>query len=430
MKAILVVGTIIGLCAASAWAGQGPAGTAGVCQQVIGPVGVDGKPIGFTCTDVGGNALLVWNASRLTGNIEVQGQFKTVNFFGGSFSIDGTFTSNGPIAFIGGQIAVSGEISGTDVLIAGTATTEDGIKSSLLGPGGRILADSTARVVINKGATVTAKGGNVVIVGASFLNEGKVSANSGTVAVKTGSRLDVGWRDANWLDGTHNPNRVGQFRAINNTGTIQGKDVLLEARRDVGDFDSIVNGSGGKIIASTSVTFVTGEPGKLQPNGEYIKRSFGINNATGKLFSPKVVISPYYQAGVGGASQDREFATGSEADRSWLMHAVGGVSGPTQDNTPAGATSVINDTITPTSRVAATTAIVIPQIAPSVSHMNSTTNNRTAIAVASNSQDTVRGGSGTNTTVASKKPRVKAKPVLVRGAFFSSKISAKITANR
>ena len=83
------------------------------------PVDVNGNPVGFTCQDVGGSALLVWNASQQTGNISITGGIRTVNFSPGPFTVGGTFVSNGPLAFVGNGVTINGSVMGSSVLIAG-----------------------------------------------------------------------------------------------------------------------------------------------------------------------------------------------------------------------------------------------------------------------------------------------------------------------
>ena len=429
MKLILVGWTIcLSFASGTVLAAQGPAGTVGPCSQIVGPIGPDGHPLGFTCADVGGNALLIWNASSIGGNISVNGTFKTLNLHVGALSIDGSFTSSGPVGFVGGSISVIGRIKAPDVLIVGATSTENEVKGTLLGASGRVQSRSTGPVSIEAGATVTATTGNLVVAGSSILNDGKLNAPHGTASLTTGSELDIGWTDTAWTAGEHNPNRIGENRAVNNTGTITAQNVILEAHRSTVDVISITNG--GTVTGTETITFITGRAGRALPSGEYERRSFGIDNGAGKIFSPKVTITQYYKAQPGGQPELRDFQTEDDTDLFWLNHAVGGTSASTTNNTPGSSTSVVNTSTAPGSAPLTTANLVIPQLAVSVTHMNSTSAVRAPIAVASSSSDVVRGVAPSAATAANKKPRVKAKPVLVRGSFFNSKISGKITASR
>jgi hypothetical protein len=117
------------------------------------------------------------------------------------------------------------------------------------------------------------------------------------------------------------------------------------------------------------------------------------------------------------------------AQRQQLVTDIGGgqVFVPQQDNTPTTTTAPVIDagkTFTVTSN------LVIPQLAPSMTHLNATSQAMKPTLVASNgTSEQVRGDDGTKPAAQKPKPRVKSKPVLVRGAFFDSKISAAITSN-
>lgn len=419
---------VLAFAAFTTWApaGQGPAAASGACAHVIGPVGSDGKPMGFTCSDVGGSALLVWNAGLLSSNVAVTGGIKAVHFYPGSMSVDGTFTSNGSLGFIGGSIAISGSIIAPNIVPAGVNSTSTDVGSTLLGPPpSRLVATSTARVTVRSTGKVKATSGNAVIAGSTVTNDGQISAPSGTVMVKTGSKLDIGWTDVTWLEGvfsrtTENP--------INNTGSISASDIVLEARRRSNA--TTINNS-GTLTASHTITLITGYPGASFGDGTYVHGSFGIASGTGKLITPTVVIGPYFVAPPGGSPQDRVFNLKSAADRAQLDADIGGTSHPTQDDTPAGSTAVIN-TSTPAGTTTSPTfqpTLVIPPLTASLTHMNSTSVTKSPMVIAKNeTTETLRGES--KKAAPPQKPRVKARPVLVRGVFFDSKISANITPSR
>ena len=403
-------------------AGQGPAGASGACSHVMGPIGNDGAPVGFSCTDVGGNALLVWNAAQLSSDISVSGNIKTVNFYPGNFSIDGNFTSDGALAFIGGGITVNGSVTAASVLLAGVSSTEGEIGTTLLSPAGRIVGTATSRVNISPSGKITATTGNAIIAGKFVANSGQISAQQGTVTVKTGTKLDIGWSDIVWLEGAYNGFSATDYR-IRNNGSITATNIVLEAHR-VANVTTIANN--GKLSATDSITFVTGLPAVARGDGTFAPSSFGITNS-GNICAAKITLSPFYPATPGGQPTDRTFITKNAAQLQDIRLYLGGRVGTVLGNTPAGATAVVNDT-TSTAGTAAPAAIVIPQLAVSLTHMNSTSSANAPIALAkTTSTETVRGS--TTKPASAAKPRVKAKPVLVRGAFFNTKISATIAAS-
>lgn len=402
-------------------AGQGPAGSSGACMHVVGPVGSNGQPIGFTCTDVGGSALLVWNAAQLTGTINVTGGIKTVNLYPGSFSVDGIFKSDGSLAFIGGGIVVSGSITGSNVLIAGINSNATEVTNTLLGGSGRITSSSLASLTIVASGKVSATSGNVTVAGSQIANSGQLTAKAGTVALKTGSKMDVGWTDAIWLEGVHVNSKNNH--SIRNDGTITATNAVLEAHRASNAVTPINNA--GTISVKDTIKFVAGLGGNGGGTG-----SFGIFNAsTGKLYAAKVIISPYEAPPPAGTGADRTFTISDSAQRQQLVTDIGGgqVFVPQQDNTPTTTTAPVIDagrTFTVTSN------LVIPQLAPSMTHLNATSQAMKPTLVASNgASERVRGDDGVKADEKKSKPRAKAKPVLVRGAFFDSKISAAITSN-
>ena len=382
----------------------------------MGPVGSDGKPIGFTCTDVGGNALLVWNASQITSDLTINGTFNTLNYYPGTFFVNSTFKSNGPVGFIGGKVTINGSIIASSVLIAGASSTESELDTTLLAPApNRITPSTTARVIVGATGKINATNGNLVIAGASIQNNGELTAKKGSAILKTGSKLDIGWTDVNWIDGVHGT----EVHSLINGGTITAADAVLEAHRAV---NNNPNTNNKKIAVSNSITFITGFPGMAGITG-----SLGIVNGLGELYAAKVTISPYYQTAGGGTPQDRTFLMKNAADRTQLNDDIGGVSHPTQDNTPTSTTAVVNDS-TPRAGVSAPT-IVIPQLTPSVTYLNATSKPVVPmLAVAKQGSEQVRG-SDTQPANQTKKARAKAKPVLMRGAFFDSKISAVVSSH-
>ena len=415
------------VCPRSSPAGNGPAGSFGPCSHVIGPLGSNGQPLGFTCSDVGGNALLVWNATQLTGTLSVSGGIKTLNLMPSDFVVAGTFTSDGPVAFIGnGAITVTGSVTGTSVLLASLGASQADVSGTLLGtPSSPLTSSVPGTVRIESGAKVTATSGNAVVVGSIVVNAGTLSAANGTAVLKTGTKLEVTWDDVTWLDGIH---ATGQRHSVGNVGVIKATNVILEAHRGASTTTSIFNG--GKIIAKDTVTLVTGHPGSVGGTGNYSPGSFGISNLGGTIRSVKVVISPYYVAPPGGTVTNRTLNTSNAIERTELSSLFGGQFFAQSQNTPpGGATAVVNTTTSGTAQPT-TANLVIPQLAVSVTHMNSTSAARAPIAVASNNSSEVVRGAAPATSTVSKKPRVKAKPILLRGSFFNSKISAKITASR
>lgn len=404
-------------------AGQGPAGATGACRQVIGPIDAGGNPIGFTCEDVGGSALLVWNASQTSDSFQVTSSMKTVNFFPSDFSFDGTFTSKGPLAFVGGGlggIVINGSISAPSVVIAAVDTTETDVRHSLLA-GQRLTATSSGPVIIASPGSVTATSGNAVIAAGYFWSNGSISAPNGTASITVGSSLGVGWGDVLWNDGYHlSPD---QHDIVNDGGTIRANKIVLEAhRRD--HVDSIYNA--GTLSAKQSITFITGYPGAAAPGFQPQPETFGVANPGGQIYAAKVTITHYYPPASGITPTDRTFDTTKVSGRMALQTDVNGqVFGPTQDVTPNTTTAVLSGTLSPaTSR----SNLVIPQLAASLTHMNANTRSITPVIASTSTTETTRG-STSKTKPATAKPRVKAKPVLLRGAFFDSKISAKLTSN-
>jgi hypothetical protein len=449
---ILVVSFV--MLAQQAPAVQGPAGASGACSHVIGPVDSSGNPVDFSCTDVGGSALLVWNASDLSSAVSVSGGIKTVNFYPGDFTVSGVFDSDGAIAFIGGGITVSGRISGASVLIAGAGTTSTDVSNTLLGPApARIVSDTLLPVVVDQTGKITATSGNVVIAGQNIQNFGEVTAAKGSAILKTGTKLDIGWDDVTWVEGKQS---IFNDLSIANRGSITASEIVLEAQRFAGN-TSIFNS--GTLTGTKSITFVTGTPGDRNPDGSYQPETFGIvNEQTGQLVSASIVITPYFQADPGGAPKARVFDTKQEVQRTQVQTDLGtGTVLPNQDNTPTGASAPVIDS---TQTFTVTGNIVVPQLAPSLTNLNTTPitqRNATPIAQANATpmpglnatgfthlNATSKGatlasvndgseqlrGEGAQPRTVKPKARAKAKPVLVRGAFFDSKISAVITSNR
>ena len=414
------------LLASNVPAGQGPAGTSGACANVIGPIDVNGSPIGFTCENVGSSALLVWNASQLTGNINVTGRTPVLSYYAGDFSIDGTFTSNGPLGFIGGAITVNGSITGSSVLLAGAASTPAELKTTLLGTAGRITSSKTGNVTTSSSAKVVATSRNIVIAGNLFSNDGNLTARNGEVRVTTGSKLDIGWDNTLWIEGNHSLSSVHDHTIVNN-GTITAKLITLEAHRDSNLVTIINNGRLTTIGKTGTVTFITGFPGTLLPDGTYRNNTFGIRNSSGTISAAKVTISNYYQAAP-GADTKRDFDLSDAIQRAELKKAINGGSifGPSADNTPTNPTTPVIDSTRNSGAFTPTSSIVVPQLAASMSHMNATQQPVGKTLAVTSTSDPVRGA-GKPATTTSSKPRPKAKPVLVRGAFFGTKISATLS---
>jgi hypothetical protein len=403
-------------------ADQGPAGATGPCAKIMGPVGPDGQPIGFTCENVGNNALLVWNASQLTGNITIKGNFNTVSYFPGAFSVNGTVTSSGNVAFIGGSISINGSITAASVLLAGLSTSAAEIKTTLLGAPERITSGTTSDVIIGQTGKVQATKGNIVMAGTLVSNSGNLSAKKGSVSATTGTRLDVGWQDVMWLEGTHTSSETHH---IQNTGKITAANIKLEARR-ASNLNSIINT--GTLSASQNVTFITGLAGIPNLDGTLKPNTFGIRNKDGTIRAETVTISQYYPAVSGGEPTPRTFnLKTSPADREQLKLDISGgnIFGPSEDNTPANPNAAVSDSFRPTSAgsISTTANVVVPQLAASMTHMNANTRAEPKTVASATSKELVRGDSG-NKAAAKPSARVKAKPVLLRGAFFNSKISA------
>ncbi len=398
--------------ASLALAGQGPAGT-GACSHVIGPIDRGGKPIGFSCEDVGGSALLVWNAASLSSNVTVTGRVTTLNFFPGDFSIDGSFKSAGDVGFIGAGLTINGRISGANVLIFGAASSPAEIKSTLLTPGGRLTSNTLAPVIINNTGKVTATG-NITIGGSYIQQGGQLTATNGTVALRAGTKLDTGLTDVVWKEGAHTSSR--NKHSIRNDGTITASSIEIEAHR-IGDTGTPMTNA-GKLIATNTVTFISGLGGNGGGSGTY-----GVlNTETGLIKAADVTIRPFYAPPPTGTGEERTFHLKDLSERTELQALLGGqIFGPQQDlGTSVGTSSAVIDSTT-------TTSIVIPQFAASLSQMNATQQPKVNNLAVSNTSDRLRGG-GKPAAPTSNKPRPKAKPVLVRGAFFGAKISATITA--
>jgi hypothetical protein len=396
-------------------AAQGPAGT-GACAHVFGPVD-GGRPVGFTCQDVGGTALLVWNASQQTGTINITGGITALNFAPGSLTIDGTVSSTGMLGFVGNGITINGTVSGQSVLIAGMASTTGEVTSTLLGPSGRILATSSAPVTIGPSGKVTATTGNVNLAGSSIRNDGSVTASLGTASLTVGTQLDVGWMDTIFLGGVKTTAAGGT--PILNYGTISAQNVTLEAHRG-GSRGALIQTirNFGTVRAKDTITFVTGLPG-VAGTPTYIPGTMGIANV-GDLYAASVTISPFYVAPVNGKS-DRTFDLKLEADRDELQKLINGRVFLNTSVDPGGS----GTTPPPVSSSFSTPAtVLIPQLSASLTHMNANSKPLPQGVAASTKTALVRGSS--SKTTASTKPRVKAKPVLLRGAFFDSKISAKL----
>lgn len=408
-----------------AHAAQGPASASGACSHVIGPIGSNGQPIEFTCEDVGGRALLVWNSSQSASTINITGGIKAVSFFPTDFTLDGTITSSGTLALIGGGagggLFINGSVIAPVLLIAAVDASLSDVKTEFLGPGGTLTSMTSSMVYFGATSKVKAKSGNLVVVGSNITNDGgELNARNGSAIMKTGTKLSFSWDQATWLEGTTG---VDDHSIVNN-GKITAGTIHLEVQRTATSDFSIINT--GTLSATHNITFVTGTPGQAGSTGVYSPLSFGIDNTGGQVIAAKVTISPYYKTTPGGTPQDRTFNVGSSTvDRASLQTDIAGsVFDPTQDNTPAGTTSVINNTFTPT---ASAPVLVIPQLAVSMSHMNATATKAPITLAKNDSTETIRGG-GNQPAEPEQKPRVKAKPVLVRGAFFDSKISAKLTA--
>lgn len=409
------------LCAlvANCPADQGPAGS-GACARVFGPVDIAGNPIGFTCEDVGGTALLVWNASQIDSQITVSGGISTVNFHPGALNFSGVFTSDGPVAFIGGGINISGSITGSSVLVLGADTTDTEIKSTLLSGSRRITASTTVPVTVEASGTITATGGNLSIGGASVINKGQLSAQKGMVSLTAGTKVDAGWDDVAWVEGIKIRASSGPF--VTNNGTITAKDIKLEANRRPGTFITVRNL--GALNATNTVTIVTGAPG-TQVGTAYVPGTFGIFNA-GKIKASNLVISPY-STDTAGALANRTFNLNQAADRGKAQLDIGGtVSGTAIDNTPTNPNTPVIDSTRNSGAFTTTSTIVVPQLAASMSHMNATQQPVGKTLAVTSTSDPVRGA-GKPATTTSNKPRPKAKPVLVRGAFFGTKISATLS---
>jgi hypothetical protein len=420
MRSLLTVLGIL-VIATLAQSGQGPAGT-GACSHVIGPVDSSGVPIGFTCEDVGGSALLVWNAAQLSSNITINGRTPVVNFYPGSFSVSGTFRSDGALAFIGGRISITGSVTGSSILIAGVATSETELKGTLLGPApSRLVGSTTSPVRIEATGNVKATTGDLVIAGASIVAAGKLSAPKGTAILKAGTKLDIGWDGATWIEGVRTGVK-GPAIGVTATGSINAANIVLEAHRSTVSTYSIHND--GVIYTKGNVTFVTGLPGQLLPGGTYADRSFGISNNS-KITAATITISPYFEAAPGGSPTDGTFDTTSAANSPMLHSAVGdGFIHPTPDSLlPTKTASVIDSTR------AGSSSVIVPQLAASMSHLNATQRTPVTTLAATTTNDQLRG-EGKPTAKPGSKPRAKAKPVLVRGAFFGTKISATITGGR
>lgn len=419
----------IGLSVDWATGAQGPAGPSGACSHVLGPIGSTGLPIGFTCENVGGSALLIWNASQSSDTINITGGIKTVSFFPTDFTLDGSITSSGPLALIGGGagggIFINGSVIAPSLLIAAVDASLADVKAGLMGPTGTLTSTTSAPVYFGVTSIVKATSGNLIVVGSNIINDGDLNAPNGTAIMKTGSKLSFSFDQATWLEGVTG---VDDHSIVNN-GKITAGSIYLEAQRTATTDFSVINT--GKLSATHTITFVTGTPGHAGSTGVHSPLSFGIENSGGQIVAAQVTISPYFQAAPGGNATDRTFNTGgSSAERAALQTDISGdVFEPTQDNTPGGASAPVIDsgkTFTVTGN------IVVPQLAPSLTNLNASqmnaTSKGTTLALASGSSEQVRGD-GTQLTVKKPKSRTKAKPVLVRGAFFQSKISAVISPN-
>jgi hypothetical protein len=417
---------------------EGPAAPSGACSHIIGPIDVSGNPIGFTCEDVGGSALLIWNASQLNSNITINGGTRAVNFFPGNFTVSANFTSDGPLAFIGGGIAVTGSITGSSVLLIAAPATEAGIKSTLLGaPPSNFTAANATFVQIGSTGKVSASSGNLIVAGKTISNLGKLSAPMGTVAMTVGTKLDVGWTEVRWVEGAYTG--VAGGPVIINFGTVKGANVILEAQRTNSSDAAITNR--GTIASKGDITLITGRPGLEAGGGVYIPSTFGVNNI-GVLQAARITFTAYGTAPPGGQPTSRTFDLQNAADRSQLQQDIGGsILDPSTDNTPSSASAPIIDA---GNSFTVTSNILVPQLAPSltnlnasatrasatVAQMNATSTGATsALASARSDQEQVRGD-GTQPKVTKPKARAKAKPVLVRGAFFDTKISAVLSPNR
>lgn len=401
---------------------DGPAAASGACSHVIGPIDINGTPIGFTCEDVGGHALLVWNASQLNSNITITGGITALNFYPGTFNVDGTFTSDGPIGFIGGRITVNGSITGSSVLIAGAPSSPTELKSTLLAPTQTKLTANTTNVVfIGATGKVTATTGDVVIAGTSISQVGEVSAVNGTARLTVGTKLDIGWTDVTWLAGLKTDS-AGPF--IRNQGIITAKNIHLEAHREPGAF-AITNRK--TLDATDTITFVTGEPGARNPDGTYQPQTFGVQNNGGTITATKITISAYSPPARLGDKPGSHTFTGKPSDTAQLQSDINGtVIFRQTDNTPTGPASPVIASTRGSGAFTPTSTIVIPQLAASMSHMNATQQPVVTTLATTSTSDQVRGN-GKPAVTANSKPRPKAKPVLVRGAFFGTKISATLS---
>ena len=209
-----------------------------------------------------------------------------------------------------------------------------------------------------------------------------------------------------------------------NNGLITAQDVYLEAQRD--SRASIVNA--GTIRSDTSITLVTGLPGAAAPTGPPSAGTFGVENTGGVMVAATITVRPYYPASSGGKPIDGIFDTKDPALRAQLEGDFKGgrIFGPTGDNTPTSAAAPVTNSA---NTFTTTSSIVIPQLAPSMTHLNATSQALKPTLVATNGAAEQVRGADAQPTISKPKPRVKAKPVLLRGAFFGSKINASITAN-
>ncbi len=416
---LIAVVYLLGTCCSTG--AQGPAGH-GACQHVLGPVATNGEPIGFSCQDVGGNALLVWNASEFSGAINITGGIRTVSFSPNGLTLNGTINSNGSLALLGGSgLTINGTIRSPTILIATADTTEAEIKAALLaGLPQQLVASSSSDVSVGPTGKITATTGNLTIGGNKVSNEGSLTASSGTVSIVTGTLLSLGWDDATWLDGQSGLDD----HEIGNSGQIVARDIRLEAQRVA--FDSIRN-EGGTLSASHTITLVTGTPG-VESLGTYQAGTFGISNTGGTMRAGTAIVVTHYFTPSSSQPSQRIFNPKDAAQRAQLQSDFRGgeILEGAQDNTPTSTSApVINSSNTFT----VTGNIVIPQLSASMTHLNATSNAVTpTLAMAKTGSEQVRGD---RSQAAAPKPkaRVKAKPVLVRGAFFDSKISSVLTPN-
>ena len=359
----------------------------------------------------------------MTSKITIGGGIRTLNFYPGDFSIDGKFKSDGPLAFIGGGITVNGSVTAASVLLAGSSSSVPELKSTLLGSG-RLTTSNTSNLVVRTKGKVTATSGNVVMAGRSIFNSGQIRATKGDAVLKTGSQLDVGWNDVSWLAGLSSSS-VNHNITNDVTGRISARNITLEARRLRGGINNSITNN-GILSAADTITLITGKPGTVDGAGTYAQRTFGIEN-NGTIAAATVVISPYFIAGPGGVPTDRSF-TVEELPQSQELQslAVGGkVIVPQPEQTPTDNASAVIDS-TRGGNLTPATSIVIPQLAASLSQMNAMQQPKVNTLSVSSTSDQLRG-EGKPTANTKNKPRPKAKPVLVRGAFFGTKISATIT---